>query len=109
MSGFPNNPVAILEFAYLSGGFTTRSDFARNNAEMVAQLGQRGFLTTDTPRDGYSNVWRLTADGHEVLFEVYDLVRDLREGCPHALDSLADLYNELGLPQEVYVRTSTAN
>ena len=27
----------LLEYAYLAGGFTTRSDFARENAEQVAE------------------------------------------------------------------------
>jgi hypothetical protein len=92
-----NNPVIVLETAFLSGGFTTRSDFARENAEMVAQLAQRGFLTTDTPRDGYGNVWRLTPDGVEIVFSISDVML-ADDPCPHCM---ADIYDDLGLPQLV--------
>lgn len=53
----------LLEITYLMGGFTTRCNLARENAELVAEASQRGFITTLTPSDGYMNVWRLTSDG----------------------------------------------
>lgn len=62
------NLLNTLEFAFLSGGFTTRSDFARKNSEIIAVAAQGGLLTTNTPRDGFGNVWRLTAIGNTLLF-----------------------------------------
>jgi hypothetical protein len=57
------NLTELLEYTFLAGGFTTRCDTARENAETVALAAQEGLLTTATPRDGYMNVWRLTGDG----------------------------------------------
>ena len=56
----------LLEYAFLAGGFTTRSDIARENAELVAEACQKGLITTQTPGPdgGYANVWRLTSLGH---------------------------------------------
>ena len=56
--------LSLLEHTYLTGGFTTRSDYARTNAETIAQAACRGYLTIDTPRDGWGCVWRLTVSGH---------------------------------------------
>lgn len=53
----------LLEHTFLVGGFTTRSDLARDNAELIAEASQRGYITTLTPKDGFANVWRLTVDG----------------------------------------------
>lgn len=58
----------LLEFTFLSGGFTTRSDAARDNAEMIAEAAIKGYLTTATPRDGFGNVWRLTPFGLTMVF-----------------------------------------
>ena len=58
----------LLEYAFLTGGFTTRSDTAREHAEVIAQAGQLSLLTTETPRDGFGNVWRLTPYGFEVMW-----------------------------------------
>lgn len=61
--------IELLEHTYLSGGFTTRSDMARLNAELVAEAATKGLLTTETPRDGFLSVWRLTAEGLDVLWD----------------------------------------
>jgi hypothetical protein len=66
----------ILEYAYLNGGFTTRSDFTRANTEMVAKLACLGFLTTVTPRDGYGSVWRLTVQGLTTLADEAESLSD---------------------------------
>lgn len=71
---------AILEHTFLAGGFTTRSDFARNNAEIVAQLAQQGLLTTDTPRDGFGSVWRLSGNGFVTLSVLSALEDTLGDG-----------------------------
>lgn len=61
----------LLEYTFLAGGFTTRSDTARENAELVAEAAQQGFLMTLTPRDGYGSVWRLTPRGmDEIIFDL---------------------------------------
>jgi hypothetical protein len=58
----------LLEFTFLSGGFTTRSDTARENAELIAEAAIKGYLTTNTPRDGFCNVWRLSSFGLSSLW-----------------------------------------
>lgn len=55
----------LLEHMFLTGGFTTRCDLARDNAELVAYAAQRGLITTLTPKDGYGRVWRLSHSGME--------------------------------------------
>lgn len=57
----------LLEYIYLTGGFTTRSDAARENAETVAEAASCNFIWTLTPRDGFGNVWRLTPKGMDEL------------------------------------------
>jgi hypothetical protein len=59
----------LLEYAFLSGGFTTRSDFARDNAELVGIAAQNQLITTLTPRDGYCKVWRVTVNGYQKLWQ----------------------------------------
>ena len=72
--------LSLLEHTFLTGGFTTRSDYARTNAETIAQAACRGYLTTDTPRDGWGCVWRLTVNG-SILLErsAYELDKDCDE------------------------------
>jgi hypothetical protein len=57
-----NNPSA-LHYAFLTGGFTTSSTFARQHAIMVAAMASMGLLTTLQPNGHYGNKWRLTASG----------------------------------------------
>jgi hypothetical protein len=59
----------LLEHAFLAGGFTTKSDFARAEADLIAQASIVGFLTTQTPRDGFGSVWRLTPQGQIAMWE----------------------------------------
>jgi hypothetical protein len=59
---------AVVYYAYTVGGFTTRSDFARLNAEAVAAAAVQGFITTEVPGDGYGSVWRPSPLGADALF-----------------------------------------
>lgn len=52
----------LLEYAYLAP-FTTKSDFSRAHADLIANAAVVGFLTTEAPREGFTSVWRLTPDG----------------------------------------------
>lgn len=61
--------LALLEHAFLVGGFTTKSDFARAEADIIAQAAAVGFLTTQTPKDGFQSVWRLTPQGQTAMWE----------------------------------------
>jgi hypothetical protein len=58
----------LLELLYLIGGATTRSNLARENAERIAELAVCGYITTETPFDGFQSVWRLTPEGVEYLW-----------------------------------------
>jgi hypothetical protein len=66
----PSNDTALntlLTHTYIAGGFTTRSDTARRQAEAIAEAACKGLITTQTPDGFYSSVWRLTAIGlHEL-------------------------------------------
>lgn len=62
------NLIELLEYTFLAGGFTTRSDKARENAELVAEAAQCGYITTLTPQDGFGTVWRLTPAGFDMVF-----------------------------------------
>lgn len=59
----------LIEYTYLAGGFTTKSDFARAEADLIAQASSVGFLTTQTPRDGFLSVWRLTPQALVYMWE----------------------------------------
>jgi hypothetical protein len=69
-------PIGILEpsvqevvsYAFETGGFTTRSDYARAHVEAVAAAAVQGFLTTEVPGQGFGNHWRATALGIDGLF-----------------------------------------
>lgn len=68
-SGILDPDVSSVVFhAFHSGGFTTRSDFARHNAEAVAAAALQGFLTTEVPREGFGHVWRASPLGADALF-----------------------------------------
>lgn len=58
----------LLEHTYLVGGYTTKSDFARVEADLIAQAAVTGFLTTQVPRDGFQSVWRLTPIALEAMW-----------------------------------------
>jgi hypothetical protein len=48
-------------------GFTCRSNYARENAEVVALAACRGLITTHVLADHYGQTWRITAKGLRIL------------------------------------------
>lgn len=60
----------VVQYAFETGGFTTRSDYARTHMEAVAAAAVQGFLTTEVPGQGFGNHWRATALGIDGLFIV---------------------------------------
>lgn len=58
----------VLTEAWLHG-FSTRSNFARENAEAVACACAEGLITTRYPSGEYGSVWRCTARGANQLLE----------------------------------------
>lgn len=59
---------AVVYYCYEVGGFTTRSDYARLNAEAVAAAAVQGFITTEVPGEGYGSTWRPSALGLDAIF-----------------------------------------
>ena len=43
--------------------FTTRSDFARKAAEIIAICAGEGFISTKLNEEQWGNLWMITADG----------------------------------------------
>jgi hypothetical protein len=60
---------SVLSEAFERGGFTARSDYARENAELVAQAACLGLLSTKLPDGSFGNIWRLTRKGYDTLFK----------------------------------------
>lgn len=60
----------VLRYSYEVGGFTTRSDYSRANADAVASCACQGLITTEVPREGFGNIWRVTSRGIEKLFKL---------------------------------------
>jgi len=60
--------LSVVQYAYEMGGFYTRSNFARGNAENVAAAALQGLLTTEVPREGYGSIWRPTPLGTDAIF-----------------------------------------
>ena len=58
----------VVQYAFDTGGFTTRSDYTRANAEAIAAAAVQGFLTTEVPGQGFGSVWRASALGIDALF-----------------------------------------
>jgi hypothetical protein len=58
----------VLHYCYEVGGFTTRSDYARQYAEAIAAAACQGFITTEVPREGFGSIWRPTPLGLDALF-----------------------------------------
>ncbi len=58
-----------------SDPFTTKSDFARENADMVAELGFSQLITT-LDAHGFGPIWKITPLGLEVLWNFLDLEDD---------------------------------
>lgn len=55
-------------------GFTTKSDFARENADYVAITACMGFISTRIfPPDVWGSTWQITAKGLLALEEFYGI------------------------------------
>ncbi|WP_422023410.1 hypothetical protein [Pyruvatibacter mobilis] len=59
------------------GGFTTKSDFARRHADMVAAAAVAGFITTELLCDDetHHNKWLITIEGLRFLKGVHEDVQ----------------------------------
>lgn len=67
--GVTPSVLTILAQAW-AAGFTTRSDFARSNAEAVAEASCRGLITTRNIAAGaYGRQWLITPKGCKTLFK----------------------------------------
>lgn len=60
--------LSVVQYAFDTGGFTTRSDYARSHVEAIAAAAVQGFLTTEVPGSGFGSVWRASALGIDGLF-----------------------------------------
>lgn len=60
--------IDVVNKAYLEG-FTTSSNFARENAVFVAQAASLYYITTRRPDDFFDNTWRVTSLGLGYLQE----------------------------------------
>lgn len=55
--------------------FTTRSNFARCNAELIAECACRGLISTlDTESEEHGNIWHITVLGMMVLRDGAELL-----------------------------------
>ena len=52
----------------LNHPFTTKSDFARENADLVAAAASEGFITTRIAEGQYNRVWHITPLGLSYLY-----------------------------------------
>lgn len=52
----------VLRRAYLQG-FAIQSNYARENAQLVAMLASKGLIHTHEGKNQYGNVWRSTFAG----------------------------------------------
>lgn len=64
--------VTILDSAW-QGGFTSRSDLARANADVVAMATERSLITTRIGPNTYSNKHLITPSGLSVLWSLRGL------------------------------------
>lgn len=64
---FAPEVASVVQYAYETGGFTTRSDYARGHIEAIAAAACQGFLTTEVPGVGFGPAWRITALGLDGL------------------------------------------
>lgn len=58
-------------------GFTTKCDYARDHADVVAMLACVGFISTQIAGDQWSNLWKITAEG--LAFLQYSLEGEMNE------------------------------
>ena len=64
--------ILVLSHAW-SSPFTTRSGFARDNADLIAEAASRQLITTfDIPRNTWGRTWRITATGLDILEEQHN-------------------------------------
>jgi hypothetical protein len=56
-----------------AGGFTTKSDFARANADEIACAASSGLLTVQDTRDTFGRSWRITPAGLALLWQLRSL------------------------------------
>ena len=59
--------------------FTTRSDFARENAELIARAACLGWITVQCGPVRWSNVWRITPAGLAILSPLTEGANPLQE------------------------------
>jgi hypothetical protein len=52
-------------------GFSTKSDYARKEADQVACCASLGLITTQIKGSKFGNTWLITKHGLEVLLECY--------------------------------------
>lgn len=64
--------VALLDHAW-QGGFTTKSDLAREHASVVAMAAERALITTRVGPNQYSNKHLITPQGLSVLWSLKGL------------------------------------
>lgn len=64
---FTDLTLDTLRHAYVSGGFKTKSDYARNHATLVATAASLGFISTILPGDIATDTWRVTSKGLTLL------------------------------------------
>lgn len=60
----------VLDRAWRSG-FSTKSDFARTNANEVAVAASQGLITTHLKGNTFGTTWLITREGLSVLNECY--------------------------------------
>ena len=58
--------VRVLSHAHFNS-FTTKSDFARKHADIVAMLACCELITTEIGLNNWSNIWKVTASGLQLL------------------------------------------
>lgn len=57
----------VLEYAH-QNPFKTKSNFARDYADMIAAAASEGFLTTKIAEESYLRVWMITPKGLSYLY-----------------------------------------
>lgn len=58
--------IKVLSHAHFNS-FTTKSDFARKHADVVAMLACSELISTEIGANNWSNVWKVTASGLQLL------------------------------------------
>lgn len=65
----PTEVHAIVTKAFMQG-FSTKSDFARENADWVAMAACLGLISTSVPNRGFGRTWRVTESGLRMIKEM---------------------------------------